>query len=61
MTKHISPYSPKVRARAVRMVFDHQGEHASQSAAISSIATTDEPPRRTRTGTLPNKERNVAR
>src|SRR4051812_31388368 len=29
----------KVRARAVRMVFDHQGEHASQAAAISSIAT----------------------
>ena len=38
MTKHIPPYSPEVRARAVRMVFDHQGEHASQSAAISSIA-----------------------
>src|SRR3954452_17941636 len=39
MTKHIPPYSPEVRARAVRMVFDHQGEHASQAAAISSIAT----------------------
>ena len=38
MTKHIPPYSPEVRARAVRMVFDHQGEHASQAAAISSIA-----------------------
>ena len=38
MTKHIPPHSPEVRARAVRMVFDHQGEHASQSAAISSIA-----------------------
>src|SRR4051812_4687026 len=38
MTKRIPPYSPEVRARAVRMVFDHQGEHASQSAAISSIA-----------------------
>src|SRR3954462_12313562 len=38
MTKPIPPYSPKVRARAVRMVFDHQGEHASQAAAISSIA-----------------------
>ena len=32
MTKHIPPYSPEVRARAVRMVFDHQGEHASQAA-----------------------------
>ena len=38
MTKHIPPYSPEVRARAVRMVFDHQGEHTSQAAAISSIA-----------------------
>ena len=38
MTKHIPPYSPEVRARAVRMVFDNQGEHASQAAAISSIA-----------------------
>ena len=28
MTKRIPPYSPEVRARAVRMVFDHQGEHA---------------------------------
>jgi|SRR5271157_4004048 len=31
-------YSPEVRARAVRMVQEHQGEHASQWAAISSIA-----------------------
>ena len=38
MTKPMPPYSPEVRARAVRMVFDHQGEHASQAAAISSIA-----------------------
>ena len=38
MTKPMPPYSPEVRARAVRMVFDHQGEHASQAAAISSMA-----------------------
>ena len=31
-------YSPEVRARAVRMVFDHRGEFDSQSAAIKSIA-----------------------
>ena len=31
-------YAPEVRARAVRMVFEHRGEHASEWAAISSIA-----------------------
>ena len=39
MTKKASPkYSPEVRERAVRMVFEHAGEHASQWAAIGSIA-----------------------
>ena len=38
MTKRTPPYSAEVRARAVRMVFDHQGEHASQYEAIRSIA-----------------------
>jgi transposase len=31
-------YSPEVRERAVRMVLEHQGDHASQWAAIQSIA-----------------------
>jgi transposase-like protein len=31
-------YSPEVRERAVRLVFEHQQEHASQWAAIVSIA-----------------------
>ena len=31
-------YSPEVRDRAVRMVLEHQDEHTSQWAAISSIA-----------------------
>ncbi len=32
-------YSPEVRERAVRLVFERQGEHASQWAALSSIAS----------------------
>ena len=32
-------YSPEVRERAVRMVFEHQGEHESQWAAMGSIAS----------------------
>ncbi len=33
-----SRYSPEVKERSVRMVLEHQGEHASQWAAIGSIA-----------------------
>ena len=31
-------YSPEVRERAVRMVFEHQGEYESQWSATGSIA-----------------------
>jgi transposase len=34
-----SKFSPEVRKRAVRMVFEHRGEHASQWACIESIAS----------------------
>ena len=37
MTKQTPSYSSEVRARVVRMVLDHQGEHALQWAAINSI------------------------
>ena len=36
--KTVPKYSPEVRERAVRMVFEHQAEHESQWAAIVSIA-----------------------
>ncbi len=40
MTKKTSArYSPEVRARAVRMVLEHQGDYASQWSAICSIAS----------------------
>ena len=54
-------YSPEVRDRAVRMVFEHEHDHDSQWAAIRSIAEKIGCTRETLRGWVRQAERNQGR
>jgi transposase-like protein len=38
MSKTTNKFSPEVRARAVRMILDHEGDYPSRSSAVASVA-----------------------
>ena len=38
MSKTTNKFSPEVRARAVRMILDHEGDYPSRWAAVVSVA-----------------------
>ena len=44
MRSHSTRYPAEVRERAVRLVFEHQGEHGSLRHALASVPVRTPPP-----------------